>query len=149
MVAAGRIAALSMGAIAREMRYANGTIHNHLFLQRTKFCSRWRSRVPRLGYRSFISPAVRVDLAKFDGGDWIACEDFRNRFADLLAIETLVRHATIWEKASDRRPETLMDCESRTVSWVASVDQQAIEAGDLSLPGEVPRSRKSCLGFGR
>lgn len=133
MVADGGIAGLSMDAIARRMRYAKGTIYNHfgckeeillalaiqgtetrlaLFQVAKEFPSHSRDRMAAVG---------------------LACQDYRQRFADLFAIETMVRHATIWDKASDQRRSILASCETRTMGLVASIAQEAVAAGDLKV----------------
>lgn len=134
MVAEGGISALSMDAIAKEMQYAKGTIYNHfgckeeILLALAIQASETRLALFRAGSDSESQSRDRMAAVG------IACEEFRTRFADLFAIEHLVRHATIWEKASDRRRETLATCESRCMGLVSAIGHDAVAAGDLPLP---------------
>ncbi|TWU58907.1 Bacterial regulatory protein, tetR family [Rubripirellula tenax] len=134
MVAGGGLAALSMEAIAKEMKYTKGTIYNHFSCKEEILLAlAIQSSETRLAlfHVAGQSQAGSRDAMAAIG---IGCEDFRTRFADLFIIETLVRHATIWEKASDQRRETLLGCESRTMGLVATLGHRAVKEGDLKLP---------------
>ncbi|MCA9139217.1 MAG: TetR/AcrR family transcriptional regulator [Planctomycetales bacterium] len=134
MVARQGLAGLSMEAIAKEMAYAKGTIYNHfackeeillalaiqanekrleLFMVATEKAIRSRDKISAIG---------------------VACEDFRVRFPDLFEIDSMVRHSTVWEKASQKRREMMAVCEQRCMGMVSEIGRESIANGDLILP---------------
>ncbi len=135
MIAQGGVAALSMEAIAHELRTAKGTVYNHfrnkeeivlalaivaverrleLFHQAAMMRGRPRDRVAAIG---------------------IACEVYVNQFPELFRIESIIRHDSIWEKTSPERQEVLRTCEGRCMHSVAGVVRDAVAGGDLEVAG--------------
>lgn len=134
LVTGGGFAALSMDAIAKKMRYAKGTIYNHFSCKEEILLAlAIQSTETRL---ALFDAAQRSETRSRDrmAAIGLACEDFRVRFSDLFAIENMVRHSTVWDKASERRRESLMECESRSMALVAKAGHDAIRCGDLKLP---------------
>ena len=134
MIAGGGFAALSMDAIAKQMRYAKGTIYNHFACKEEILLAlAIQSTETRL---TLFDAAQRSETRSRDrmAAIGLACEDFRTRFADLFAIENMVRHSAVWDKASDQRRDNLIDCEGRSMGMVARAGHDAIQSGDLKLP---------------
>lgn len=134
MVAENGLAGLSMEAIAKEMSYAKGTIYNHFACKEEILLALAiqanETRLELFKTATANQPHSRSKI----GGIGVACEDFRLRFADLFAIDGMVRHATIWEKASAQRREMMATCEQRCMALVSQVGREAVESGDLVLP---------------
>lgn len=131
MVASGGIAALSMDAIAVELKTAKGTIYNHyrnkeeivlaLAIQAAEVRSQLFNRAALMRGR----PRQRVQAIG------IACEVFADKHEELLRIEQIIRHDAVWEKTSSRRQEVLKGCESRCMHAVAGVVRDGVACGDL------------------
>lgn len=146
MVAGGGFAALSMDAIAKQMRYAKGTIYNHFACKEEILLAlAIQSTETRL---ALFDAAQRSESRSRDrmAAIGLACEDFRTRFADLFAIENMVRHSTVWDKASEQRRDSLLDCEGRSMGLVAKAGHDAIQSGDLKLPRGT-RVEDVCFGL--
>lgn len=133
IIASGGLSGLSMDAIARKMKYTKGTIYNHFGCKEEILLAlaiqASETRVALFDTAQSSQQSSRDRMAAIG----IACEDFRTRFDDLFRIESMVRHATIWEKASEERREVLMASEARCMSLVASVGHDAVDQGDLKL----------------
>ena len=134
MVAGGGFAALSMDAIAKEMAYAKGTIYNH-FSCKEEILLALAIEANETRLRLFRLAADRLPRARDKvGAIGIACEDFRLRFKDFFDVDCMVRHAAIWEKASEKRRELMAACESRCMAMVSDIGHQAVADGDLKAP---------------
>lgn len=133
IIASRGMVSLSMDEIARQMSYAKGTIYNHfackeeillaLAIQATE------TRLALFQVAHDLPSRPRDRIAAIG----VACQDFRERFADLFEIENMVRHATVWDKASDQRRDMLASCELRSMRVVASIGHDAVTTGDLKL----------------
>jgi AcrR family transcriptional regulator len=146
MVAGGGFAALSMNAIAKQMRYTKGTIYNHFACKEEILLAlAIESTETRL---ALFDAAQRSESRSRDrmAAIGLACEDFRTRFADLFAIENMVRHSAVWDKASEQRRESLIDCEGRSMGIVAKAGRDAIQSGDLKL-SRGTRVEDVCFGL--
>ncbi len=134
MVARNGLAGLSMDAIAREMDYAKGTIYNHFACKEEILLAlAIQANAKRL---EMFSAAAEGQSASRDkiSAIGVACEEFRVRFADLFEIDCLVRHAAVWEKASEQRRETMAVCEQRCMTLLSEIGRRAVETGELTLP---------------
>lgn len=133
MVASGGLAGLSMDLIARKMRYTKGTIYNHFGCKEEILLAlaiqASETRICLFDAAQTSQQTSRDRMAAIG----VACEDFRVRFDDLFSIEAMVRHATVWQKASEERREVLIHCEARCMALVAKIGHDAVHAGDLSL----------------
>ncbi|MEO1616110.1 MAG: TetR/AcrR family transcriptional regulator [Planctomycetota bacterium] len=135
MVTDGGLAGISMDAIAKEMDYAKGTIYNH-FSCKEEILLALAIEANSKRLELFQAAADRQEDSRDKMASiGVACEDFRERFADLFQIDVMVRHAAVWEKASEKRRELMAQCEQRCMAKVASVGHQAIASGDLDLGG--------------
>lgn len=133
MVAEGGLAGISMEAIAKEMEYAKGTIYNH-FSCKEEILLALAIAANEKRLELFQAATERQESTRDKiSGIGVACEDFRERFADLFKIDVMVRHSTVWEKASEKRREAMAECEQRCMTMVAAVGYQALEKGDLVL----------------
>ena len=128
------LSGLSMNSIAQQISYTKGTIYNHfgckeeVLLALAIQASETRFTLFDVAQNSETGSRDRMAAIG------IACEEFRTRFDDLFQIESMVRHATVWEKASVQRREMMLDCESRTMGLVAGVAGDAVKQGDLKIP---------------
>ncbi|KAA5545530.1 TetR/AcrR family transcriptional regulator [Roseiconus nitratireducens] len=134
MVVRGGLSGLSMEAIAKKMSYAKGTIYNH-FSCKEEILLALAIQANEIRLRLFES-AIEGQQRSRDkiAAIGVACEDFCHRFDDLFGIDAMVRHVTVWEKASEQRRETLADCEQRCMGLVARIGHEAVATGDLTLP---------------
>ena len=133
MVATGGLAGISMDAIAKEMDYAKGTIYNH-FSCKEEILLALAIAANEKRLELFEAAVDRSETSRdMIAGIGVACEDFRERFGDLFKIDAMVRHSTVWEKASEKRRDLMAECEKRCMTMVASVGYRAIENGDLTL----------------
>lgn len=133
MVLSDGVLGLSMDLIAKEMRYAKGTIYNHfsckeeILLAMAIQSTETRLALFHAGKES--QERSRDKMAAIG----IACEDFRVRFDDLFQIEMLVRNSVVMAKGSKERLDLLTDCEGRCMELVASIGHEAIARDDLKL----------------
>ncbi len=130
----GGLTALSMDSIAREMRYARGTIYNHFpnkeDIALSLAARAVRRRLMLFEYSATLSTQPRERIAAIG----IACEVYADRMPDDFQIEQMVRHDTIWPKSSTGRRDVLLKCEGQCILQVGFSIQAAIETGDLVLP---------------
>lgn len=133
MIARDGLAGLSMEAVAKQMAYAKGTIYNHFSCKEEILLAlAIQANEKRL---ELFTVAAEQQSASRDkiSAIGVACEEFRLRFADLFEIDCMVRHATVWEKASEQRRDTLAVCEQRCMTLLSEIGHQAITAGELKL----------------
>lgn len=134
MVAREGLAGLSMDAIAREMAYAKGTIYNH-FACKEEILLALAIKANEKRLELFTAAAGQQSRSRDKiSAIGVACVDFRIRFADLFDIDCMVRHATVWEKASEQRREMMAVCEQRCMTLLSEIGHQAVAAGELNLP---------------
>lgn len=133
MVASAGLSGLSMEAIAREMSYAKGTIYNH-FSCKEEILLALAIQANEKRLELFEAAAASQELSRHKiSAIGIACEDFRLRFAELFGIDCMVRHVTVWDKASEKRRDMMAQCEHRCMTMVGTIGQQAAACGDLDL----------------
>ncbi len=136
MVARCGLAGLSMDAIAKAMDYAKGTIYNH-FACKEEILLALAIQANEKRLELFTAAAEQQSASRDKiSAIGVACEEFRLRFADLFEIDCLVRHAAVWEKASEQRRETMAVCEQRCMALLSEIGRQAVEAGELTLPAD-------------
>lgn len=131
-------AGLSMDRLAVQMEYAKGTLYNHfpnkeeivvalaieslelrrqMFEQAATLCAGSRQRMMAIG---------------------AACEKYAIECQQHFAVELMLRNATIWDKASEKRQQVIRTCELRAMGVVAGVVRDAVAMGDLQLPHMTP-----------
>ncbi|MCD0459769.1 TetR/AcrR family transcriptional regulator [Roseiconus lacunae] len=138
MVARGGLAGLSMEAIAREMSYAKGTIYNH-FSCKEEILLALAIGANNKRLELFVNAVEAMETPRDKiSAIGVACQEFRIRFEDLFFIDSLVRHSTVWEKASEQRREAMAMCEQYCMSVVAGVGQEAVQCGDLVVADATP-----------
>ncbi|SRR6056297_365288 len=134
MIRAGGLAAISMDAIAKKMRYTRGTIYNHFPNKEDIVLSlaarAVRRRVELFHFAASLADASRQRVAAIG----IACEVYADQLPDDFAVEHMIRHDSIWQKTSTRRRDVLCDCESQCMSVVGRIVGQAIDDKDFRLP---------------
>ncbi|MFN7877617.1 MAG: TetR/AcrR family transcriptional regulator [Pirellula sp.] len=129
--------ALSMDRVAAQMEYAKGTIYNH-FPNKEEIVLALAVQGMDLRRELFecashVEGGTRRKLMAIG----VACEYFTSSCHDNFFIEQLIRNHHIWDKSSDHRQQLIRQCEECCMHVVAGIVQQAIEAGDLSMPGEL------------
>ncbi|MEZ6119082.1 MAG: TetR/AcrR family transcriptional regulator [Pirellulaceae bacterium] len=128
---------LRMDRVAEQLEYSKGTIYNHfdckeeiiialaiqttekrlqLFQQAASFQGRPRERMV----------AIRI-----------ATELFVMSYPEHFLVEQIIRGPSIWEKASEKRRNTMRSCESRCMGIVAGIVRDAIARNDIRLPAEM------------
>lgn len=133
MVAQGGLSGLSMEAIAKQMSYAKGTIYNH-FSCKEEILLALAIQANEKRLELFEVAAASQTLARHKiSAIGVACEDFRLRFAERFDIDCMVRHVTVWDKASEKRRDMMAQCEHRCMTMVGTIGQQAAASGDLDL----------------
>jgi AcrR family transcriptional regulator len=126
--------ALSMDRVAARMEYAKGTIYNH-FANKEEIVLALATQGMQLRQNLFAR-AIAYDGPSRNRLTAVgaACEFFVTHCVDDFRIEQLLRHENIWDKSSVQRQATICDCETRCIDYVCQVVQDAIQAGDLTLP---------------
>jgi AcrR family transcriptional regulator len=129
--------ALSMDRVAAQMEYAKGTIYN-LFPNKEEIVlalavQGMDLRRELFEYASQVEGGTRRKLMAIG----VACEYFTSSCNNDFFIEQLIRNHHIWDKSSDHRQAMIRQCEERCMHVVAGMVHQAIEAGDLLMPGEL------------
>lgn len=133
MVAKAGLSGLSMEAIAKEMSYAKGTIYNH-FSCKEEILLALAIQANEKRLELFEAAAASQTLTRHKiSAIGVACEDYRLRFADLFGIDCMVRHVTVWEKASEKRRDMMAQCEHRCMTMVGTIGQEAASRGELDL----------------
>lgn len=133
MIAGGGMAALSMEAIASELKLARGTVYNHfpnkeeIILALAIQAVEQRLAIFNEAVTMRGTPRERVAAIG------IGCEVFADHFPELFRVEYIIRHDLVWEKTSPRRQSLLRSCEGRCMHTVAGVVRDAIANGDLQL----------------
>ncbi|XZE56432.1 TetR/AcrR family transcriptional regulator [Planctomycetaceae bacterium SH139] len=133
MIAGGGMAALSMEAIASELKLARGTVYNHfpnkeeIILALAIQAVEQRLAIFNEAVTMRGTPRERVAAIG------IGCEIFADHFPELFRVEYIIRHDLVWEKTSPRRQSLLRSCEGRCMHTVAGVVRDAIANGDLHL----------------
>ena len=130
----GGLAALSMDAIAREIRCTRGTIYNH-FPNKEDIALSLAARAVQRRLRLFeyavtLSDQPRERMAAIG----ISCEVYADLMADDFLIEQMVRHDSVWPKTSEGRREVLLKCEQQCIVQVGMSAHEALACGDLQLP---------------
>lgn len=134
LVARDGLAGLSMEAIAKQMAYAKGTIYNH-FACKEEILLALAIKANEKRLELFkVATETQPHPRQMMSGIVLACEDFRVRFADLYDVDCIVRHVTVWKKASEQRREMMATCEHNCMTMVSQIGRLAVESGDLVLP---------------
>lgn len=133
MIAQGGVAALSMEAIAHELRTAKGTVYNHFRNKEEIVLALAIVAVERRLELFHRAAMMRGRPRERVAAIGIACEVYVNQFPELFRIESIIRHDAIWEKTSSERQEVLRNCEGRCMHTVAGVVRDAVAGGDLEL----------------
>jgi AcrR family transcriptional regulator len=134
MIATGGLAALSMDAIALDLKTAKGTVYNHFRnKEEIVLALAIRAMEQRLAVfnRAVLmrgSPRQRIAAIG------IGCEVYADLFPELFRIELMIRNDQVWDKTSPERQEVLRSCEARCMHAVAGVVRDAVAGGDLDLP---------------
>jgi AcrR family transcriptional regulator len=133
MIAAGGITALSMEAIAAEIRIAKGTVYNH-FANKEEIVlalavQAVEQRLALFNHAVLMRGKTRERVAAIG----LACEFYADRYCEFFQTEILVRNENLLEKTSPRRQEVLRTCEGRCMHAVAGVVRDAVACGDLEL----------------
>ena len=129
---------LSMDRIAESLEYSKGTIYQHfpckeeillalanqalegrcaMFRRAAAFRGRPRERIMAIGQ---------------------AYEAFVRLFPHHFQVEQVIRLSSVWEKTSSERRETAKIFETECVGVVGGIVRDAVAAGDLQLPADVP-----------
>jgi len=128
------IAALSMERLAEELKTAKGTIYNH-YPNREEL-------LLAMAVRAIDKRQAMFDAASMSKGRprermiaiGVSCELYVRNYPLFFAVESIVRHASIWERCSEERRDFMRQREQRCMGLVAGVVRSAVAAGDLILP---------------
>jgi AcrR family transcriptional regulator len=126
--------ALSMDRVAARMEYAKGTIYNH-FRNKEEIVLALAHQGMQLR-QALFARAVQIDRPSRIKlmGVGAACEYFVSNCFDHFRIEQLLRQENIWDKSSAESQNLIRSCEGCCIGMVASVVEDAIQAGDLQPP---------------
>ena len=137
MLVAGGYLGLSMDAIAAELEYSKGTIYNHfgckeeiiiaLAIQTTD------KRTEMFVRAANVSAAPRLRLSAIG----VASELFVRLYPDHFGVEQLIRSASIWEKTSEKRRQSMHFAENRCMGIVAGIVRDAVACHHLVLPEDL------------
>lgn len=132
MIASGGLSALSMEAIAAELKTAKGTVYNH-FPNKEEIVLALAIQAVECRLRLFNQAALmRGRPRERVQAIGIACEYFVDRHSELFSIEQIIRHDVVLDKTSTRRQEVLKSCEGRCMHAVAGVVRDGVACGDLA-----------------
>ena len=126
--------ALSMERLAEELKTAKGTIYNH-YPNREEL-------LLAMAVRAIDKRQAMFDAASMSKGNprermtaiGVACEIYSRNYPLFFAVESIVRHASIWERCSDERRDFMRQREQRCMGLVAGVVRSGVASGDLVLP---------------
>ncbi len=124
---------LSMERIAAELEYAKGTIYNH-------FPCKEEILIALANQALSIRTEMFRKAAQFRGSSrerlaaiGAAAEWFVRRFPNHFGVEQVIRSASVWDKTSEKRRESMLRWESTCMEVVAGVVRDGVAAGDLQL----------------
>ena len=134
LVRDGGLDAVRIDAVAEAIGVTRGTVYNHfggreeiILALAARAVSR---RLALFRFAADLSDRSRRRIAAVG----IACEVYAETMADDFAVEHLIRHDSVWMRASDRRREQLAADEAACMATVGGVIGHAVAAGDLTLP---------------
>lgn len=125
--------ALSMDRLAGMMEYAKGTLYNHfphkeeIVLALAVESMQLRCRMMEAASIGHACPRNRLVAVG-------AASELFAQAAGHFAVETWIRNATVWNKASQERQNLIRQSEARCMAIVAGIARDAIARGDLALP---------------
>ncbi|MBL4845622.1 MAG: TetR/AcrR family transcriptional regulator [Planctomycetes bacterium] len=143
---------LTMDRIAVASEYSKGTIYQH-----------FRNKEEIVAALAVQTAEKRVELFRRGGtflgstrermlGMGVAAEVFLRLYPDHFKAEQITRAASIREKISAERAQHLLQLEHGCVDVATAIVQDAVQAGELSLPEGVPPETVSfglwCLTYG-
>ncbi|MEM6690502.1 MAG: TetR/AcrR family transcriptional regulator [Planctomycetota bacterium] len=134
LVADAGLNGLSMEAVARKISYTRGTVYNHfknkeeILLALAVQAS--STRLAMFQHAVELSTRTRDQMS----GVGVACEDFVARFPGLFRVESIVRSEAVWKKTTPARRNLMQTCERDCFNLLGRVIENAITAGDLTLP---------------
>jgi AcrR family transcriptional regulator len=127
--------ALSMERLADELKTAKGTIYNHypnreeLLLAMAVMAINKRQAMFDAASMSSLSSRERMLAVG------VACEIYRRDYVLHFLVESIVRHAAIWDRCTDEKRDVMRMLERRCMTLVSGIVRSAIAAGDLELTG--------------
>ncbi len=125
---------LNMDRVAEALEYSKGTIYNHFPCKEEIIIAlaieTMQKRTGLFERAATITGRARERLQ----GIGVASELFVRSYPDHFLVEHIIRSASIWEKASERRRAVMRSCEQRCVGIVAGIVRDAVAQGDLCLP---------------
>ncbi len=130
-------AALSMERLADELNTAKGTIYNH-FPNREEVLLAIAVKAinKRQSLFDIASLAQRPSRERMMAV-MVACEIYVTHYPHYFHVESLVRHAAIWERCTEARRALLQKQEERCMGLVSSIVRGGVANGDLRLPQEI------------
>lgn len=134
MLVQGGYLGLSMDAIAAELEYSKGTIYNHfpckeeIIIALSIQTMDKRTDMFQRAASQQSSPRERMSAIG------AASELFVRLYPDHFGVEQLIRSASIWDKTSEKRQQTMHLAESRCMAIAAGIVRDGIARGDLELP---------------
>lgn len=131
-------ASLSMDRLAVHMEYAKGTLYNH-FPNKEEIVAALAIESLELRRQMFeqastLEAGSRQRMMAIGA----ACEKYATECHHHFAVELMLRHSIIWDKASDQRRQVIRTSELRAMGVVAGVVRDAVASGDLHLPEMTP-----------
>ncbi len=125
---------LSMDKVAEAIEYSKGTIYNHfgckeeIILALAIETMRIRTDMFQRAIAFNGRPRERMQAIG------VAAELFARLYSDHFGVELLIRLASIWEKTSQERRVQFHAAETRCLTAVTGIAQDAISRQDLVLP---------------
>lgn len=137
MLVDGGYLGLSMDAIAAELEYSKGTIYNHFPCKEEIIIALAVQTLEQRTEMFLRAASAAGEPRKRLSGIGAASELFVRLHPDHLAVEQLVRLASIWDKTSENRRKTMHAAESRCMGIVAGIVRDGIAQGHLTLPEDL------------
>jgi len=137
MLVDGGYLRLSMDAIAAKLEYSKGTIYNH-FPNKEEIIIALAVQTMEKRTEMFQRAASQPGIPRERmAGIGAAAELFVRLYPDHFGVEQLIRSASIWEKTSENRRQSMHASESRCMGIVAGVVRDAVAHGHLQLSEEL------------
>ena len=133
MLAEGGYLGLNMDAIAAELEYSKGTIYNHFPCKEEIIIAlaieTMEKRTQMFNRAAAWKGTSRQRLAAIG----VAAELFVRLYGSHFGVEQLIRSASIWEKTSEKRRNSLHATEGRCMGTVAGIVRDAVAHSELTL----------------
>ena len=134
MLVDGGYLGLSMDAIAAELEYSKGTIYNHFPCKEEIIIALAIQTMDKRTDMFQRAASLQADSRQRLSAIGVASELFVRLYPDHFSVEQLIRAASIWDKTSGKRQQTMHLAESRCMSIAAGVVRDGTARGDLELP---------------